>query len=96
MVSWQEQLAFMQAVAERFPHMTGRPIEMWRRGKRGRGQPREAMTPRMCVAAKTAVREGEQTLVERDGRRRLAPHRVYALRVRGLRLEGAVRFSVYA
>lgn len=86
-IPWQEQLEVMQLVASRFPPVPGLPIVMWRRGKRGRGRLRQAMIVSMRVAAADAVREGEQTLIERDGRRRLAPNQVYDMRVRVLRFE---------
>ena len=87
MIAWLEQLAWMEVVASRFPHVAGEPIVMWRRDKRGRGRLRPALTLAMCVAARTAVGMGEHALVERDGRRRLKPHQVYAMRVRVLRFE---------
>lgn len=34
-ITWQHRLAVMRLVADRFPHPVGRPIEMFRRGKRG-------------------------------------------------------------
>lgn len=87
MVTWEERLAWMRLVADRFPHPTGRPIGMYRRGKRGLGRLRPAKTLEMCVAANEAVREGEQALVDRDSRRSLAPHQVYEMRIRVLGLE---------
>lgn len=77
----------MELVASRFPPLPSRPIVMWRRGKRGRGRLRVEMIVPMRVAAMAAMRGGEQTLIERDGRRRLAPHQVYDMRIRVLRLE---------
>jgi hypothetical protein len=87
MITWQEQLSLMQLVATKFPHPAGRPIAMRRRGKRGRGRLRPAMTVPMRVAAFRVVRGGEQALVDRDRRRQLAPHEVYDMRIRALRLE---------
>jgi hypothetical protein len=84
---WPEQLELMRLVAARYPHGGGRPVAMCRRGKRGRGRLRQAMILSMRVAAGDAVRRGEQVLVDRDGRRRLAPHQVYDMRARALRLE---------
>jgi hypothetical protein len=87
MITWPEQLSLMQAVATRFPHPAGGPIEMRRRGKRARGRLRQELFVSMRVAAFRVVRGGEQALVDRDGRRRLAPHQVYDMRIRALRLE---------
>jgi hypothetical protein len=84
---WPEQLELMRLVAARYPHGGGRPVAMCRRGKRGRGRLRQAMILSMRVAVGDAVRRGEQVLVDRDGRRRLAPHQVYDMRARALRLE---------
>jgi hypothetical protein len=86
-ITWQEQLAWMEVVATRFPHHGGQPIEMYRRGKRGRRRLRPAKTLAMRVAASAALRHGEQALIDRDRRRALAPHQVYEVRVRALGLE---------
>ena len=62
---FEEQLAWMRLVADRVPHPTGRPIEVYRRGKRGRRRLRQPKLLEMRVAASDAVREGEQALVDR-------------------------------